>query len=71
MKGYLKELEQGNDGIWKFHKSRIWVPKRGNLRSKILEEAHKSKYTIHPGSDKMYQDISKEFLVDRNEKGYS
>ncbi|KAJ0557544.1 putative nucleotidyltransferase, Ribonuclease H [Helianthus annuus] len=26
MKGYLKELEQGNDGIWKFHKSRIWIP---------------------------------------------
>ncbi|KAJ0468921.1 putative nucleotidyltransferase, Ribonuclease H [Helianthus annuus] len=24
MKGYLKELEQGNDGIWKFHKKRIW-----------------------------------------------
>uniref|UniRef100_A0A251UZD0 Uncharacterized protein n=1 Tax=Helianthus annuus TaxID=4232 RepID=A0A251UZD0_HELAN len=43
MKGYIKELEQGNDGIWKFHKKRIWVPKQGDLRNKILEEAHKSR----------------------------
>ncbi|KAJ0538417.1 putative nucleotidyltransferase, Ribonuclease H [Helianthus annuus] len=61
MKGYLKELEQGNDGIWKFHQSRIWVPKQGNLRSKILEEAHKSRYTVHPGNNKMYQDLRTNF----------
>ena len=57
----IKELEQGTDGIWRFHKKRMWIPKLGNLRHYILEEAHKSKYTMHPGSDKMYQDLRKNF----------
>ena len=61
MKGYLKELEQGNDGIWRFHKKRTWVPKQGELRNKILEEAHKSRYTMHPGNNKMYQDLRNNF----------
>ena len=29
----------------------------GNLRRTFLEEAHYSRYTIHPGSTKMYQDL--------------
>ncbi|KAL9992436.1 putative nucleotidyltransferase, Ribonuclease H [Helianthus debilis subsp. tardiflorus] len=61
LKGMIKELEQGTDGIWRFHKKRMWIPKLGNLRHRILEEAHKSKYTMHPGSDKMYQDLKKNF----------
>ncbi|PNX68241.1 retrotransposon-related protein, partial [Trifolium pratense] len=40
--------------------SRLCVPNVGELRRKILEEAHHSSYTIHPGSNKMYQD-SREF----------
>ena len=35
----------------------MWIPCFGNLRELILEEAHKSKYSIHPGSDKMYKDL--------------
>ncbi|GJW99189.1 ribonuclease H-like domain-containing protein [Tanacetum coccineum] len=31
----------------------------GDLRIVIILESHKSKYSIHPGSDKMYQDIKK------------
>ncbi|GKA17865.1 putative reverse transcriptase domain-containing protein [Tanacetum coccineum] len=31
----------------------------GNLRDLIMHESHKSKYSIHPGSDKMYQDLKK------------
>ncbi|KAJ0576059.1 putative nucleotidyltransferase, Ribonuclease H [Helianthus annuus] len=61
MKGRIKELEQGTDGIWRFHKKRIWVPKQENLRNKILEEAHKSRYTMHPGNNKMYQDLRNNF----------
>nr|GFA27160.1 putative reverse transcriptase domain-containing protein [Tanacetum cinerariifolium] len=30
-----------------------------NLRELIMKESHKSKYSIHPGSDKMYQDLKK------------
>ncbi|KAI3797402.1 hypothetical protein L1987_32659 [Smallanthus sonchifolius] len=40
---------------------RMWIPKIGELRAKILEEAHKSRYSIHPGTNKMYQDLKKEY----------
>ncbi|GKD45685.1 putative reverse transcriptase domain-containing protein [Tanacetum coccineum] len=36
-----------------------WIPCFGNLRTLIMHESHKSKYSIHPGSDKMYQDLKK------------
>nr|GEW92720.1 putative reverse transcriptase domain-containing protein [Tanacetum cinerariifolium] len=38
---------------------RSWLPCYGNLRSVIMHESHKSKYYIHPGSKKMYQDMKK------------
>ncbi|KAI3797434.1 hypothetical protein L1987_32691 [Smallanthus sonchifolius] len=33
----------------------------GELRPKILDEAHKSRYSIHLGTNKMYQDLRKEY----------
>ncbi|GKE22395.1 putative reverse transcriptase domain-containing protein [Tanacetum coccineum] len=45
------------------HKERTeplsWLPCYGDLRSVIMHESHKSKYSIHPGSEKMYQDMKK------------
>ncbi|GKE45828.1 putative reverse transcriptase domain-containing protein [Tanacetum coccineum] len=38
---------------------RIWLPCYVDLRSVIMHESHKSKYSIHPGSEKMYQDMKK------------
>ncbi|GJT57689.1 putative reverse transcriptase domain-containing protein [Tanacetum coccineum] len=38
---------------------RCWIPCYGDLRALILHKSHKSKYSIHPGSDKMYQDLKK------------
>ncbi|GJR25962.1 putative reverse transcriptase domain-containing protein [Tanacetum coccineum] len=38
---------------------RSWLPYYGDLRAVIMHESHKSKYSIHPGSDKMYQDMKK------------
>nr|GEY08783.1 putative reverse transcriptase domain-containing protein [Tanacetum cinerariifolium] len=35
----------------------VWLPRFGGLRDLIMHESHKSKYSIHPGSDKMYQDL--------------
>ena len=46
------------DGTILFQR-RLCVPKIGDIREKILEEGHKSKYTIHPGTTKMYHDIKK------------
>ncbi|GJS29856.1 putative reverse transcriptase domain-containing protein [Tanacetum coccineum] len=40
-------------------KGRIWLPLFGGLRDLIMLESHKSKYSIHPGSDKMYHDLKK------------
>nr|GEX93856.1 putative reverse transcriptase domain-containing protein [Tanacetum cinerariifolium] len=31
--------------------------KKNGLRNLVMHESHKSKYSIHPGSDKMYQDL--------------
>ncbi|GKB59891.1 putative reverse transcriptase domain-containing protein [Tanacetum coccineum] len=39
--------------------NRVWLPLLGGLRDLIMHESHKSKYSIHPGSDKMYQDMKK------------
>ncbi|GKB45148.1 putative reverse transcriptase domain-containing protein [Tanacetum coccineum] len=36
-----------------------WLPCYGDLRTVIMHKSHKSKYSIHPGSDKMYQDMKK------------
>jgi hypothetical protein len=36
---------------------RLVVPKDPELRKKILDEAHLSKFSMHPGSNKMYHDL--------------
>ncbi|GJT30862.1 putative reverse transcriptase domain-containing protein [Tanacetum coccineum] len=40
-------------------RNRSWLLLLGNLRDLIMHESHKSKYSIHPGSDKMYQNLKK------------
>ncbi|KAJ9546328.1 hypothetical protein OSB04_018871 [Centaurea solstitialis] len=37
--------------------ARVWVPRAGTARQTLLEEAHKSKFSIHPGATKMYRDL--------------
>ncbi|GJR07767.1 putative reverse transcriptase domain-containing protein [Tanacetum coccineum] len=53
-----EKLEPRADGTVCFN-GRTWLPCYGNLRIVIMHESHKSKYYIHPGSDKMYQDMKK------------
>jgi hypothetical protein len=45
--------------IW--FKDRIVVPKDAKVRQQILDEAHLSRYSIHPGSIKMYQDLKQHY----------
>ncbi|KAJ9561114.1 hypothetical protein OSB04_006274 [Centaurea solstitialis] len=40
---------------------RVWVPKGGELRKVILEEAHRARYSVHPGTNKMYRDLRRNF----------
>ncbi|GJY06937.1 putative reverse transcriptase domain-containing protein [Tanacetum coccineum] len=56
--GIIKKLEPRADGTLCL-KNRSWIPCFGDLRALIMHESHKSKYSIHPGSDKMYQDLKK------------
>ncbi|GKA14403.1 putative reverse transcriptase domain-containing protein [Tanacetum coccineum] len=56
--GMIKNLEPRADGTLCL-RNRSWIPCFGNLRTLIMHESHKSKYSIHPGSDKMYQDLKK------------
>ncbi|GKA87058.1 putative reverse transcriptase domain-containing protein [Tanacetum coccineum] len=53
-----EKLEPRADGTLCLN-GRSWLPCYGDLRTVIMHESHKSKYSIHPGSDKMYQDIKK------------
>ncbi|GJS71313.1 reverse transcriptase domain-containing protein [Tanacetum coccineum] len=56
--GMIKNLEPHADGTLCL-KNRSWIPCFGDLRALIMHESHKSKYSIHPRSDKMYQDLKK------------
>ncbi|GKD51357.1 putative reverse transcriptase domain-containing protein [Tanacetum coccineum] len=53
-----EKLEPRADGTLCLH-GRSWLPCYGDFRSVITYESHKSKYSIHPGSEKMYQDMKK------------
>ncbi|GJR82171.1 putative reverse transcriptase domain-containing protein [Tanacetum coccineum] len=58
-KDILKEkLEPRADGTLCLN-GRSWLPCYGDLRTVIMHESHKSKYSIHPGSNKKYQDMKK------------
>nr|GFB78014.1 putative polyprotein [Tanacetum cinerariifolium] len=53
-----EKLEPRTDGTLCLN-GRSWLPCYGDLRTVIMHESHKSKYSIHSGSDKMYQDMKK------------
>jgi hypothetical protein len=53
-------FRKDNQGIVWFN-NRIIVPKDDEIRQQILDEAHLSRYSIHPGSTKMYQDLKKHY----------
>ncbi|GJW91911.1 reverse transcriptase domain-containing protein, partial [Tanacetum coccineum] len=55
-KGLDEMIEQRSDGTL-YYLDRIWVPLKGKVRTLIMDEAHKSKYSVHPGVDKMYYDL--------------
>ncbi|GJS11984.1 putative reverse transcriptase domain-containing protein [Tanacetum coccineum] len=56
--GMINKLEPRTDGTLCLN-NRSWILCFGDLRALIMHESHKSKYSIHLGSDKMYQDLKK------------
>nr|GEW15501.1 putative reverse transcriptase domain-containing protein [Tanacetum cinerariifolium] len=49
-------FEIRSNGI-RYFKGRLWLLLFGGIRDMIMHESYKSKYSIHPGSNKMYQDL--------------
>ncbi|GKD53276.1 putative reverse transcriptase domain-containing protein [Tanacetum coccineum] len=49
-------MERRSDGAL-YYMDRIWVPLTGDVRTLIMDEAHKSRYSVHLGADKMYYDL--------------
>jgi hypothetical protein len=72
-----RTMQEGDPKVAYFHKDaegtlwfkeRLVVPKKGALQKKILDEAHMSRYSIHPGSTKMYQDLRQQFWWTRTKR---
>ncbi|GKA61833.1 putative reverse transcriptase domain-containing protein, partial [Tanacetum coccineum] len=55
-RGIDEMIELRNDEAL-YYLDRIWVPLKGDLRNLIMDEAHKSKYSVHPRAYKMYYDL--------------
>ncbi|GJS20140.1 putative reverse transcriptase domain-containing protein [Tanacetum coccineum] len=55
-KGLNEMIEQRSDRTL-YYLDQIWVTLKGEVRTLIMDEAHKSKYSVHLGADKMYYDL--------------
>ncbi|GKD34499.1 putative reverse transcriptase domain-containing protein, partial [Tanacetum coccineum] len=67
LRGVDKQMECRSDTAW-YYLERIWVPLTGNVRTLIMDEAHKSKYSVHPGANKMYYDLRDTYWWPRMKK---
>ncbi|GJY25662.1 putative reverse transcriptase domain-containing protein [Tanacetum coccineum] len=55
-RGIDEMIELRSDGAL-YYLDRIWVPLKDDVRTLIMDDAHKSKYSVHPGDNKMYYDL--------------
>ncbi|GJZ78825.1 putative reverse transcriptase domain-containing protein, partial [Tanacetum coccineum] len=56
LRGLDEQMKHRSDGTL-CYLDRIWIPLKGDVRTLIMDEAHKSKYSVHPRADKMYYDL--------------
>nr|GEY80252.1 putative reverse transcriptase domain-containing protein [Tanacetum cinerariifolium] len=54
--GLDQQMDKNEDGGFYFM-DRIWIPLIGDVRTTIMDKAHATRYSIHPGADKMYHDL--------------
>ena len=55
-----EDFQIDRDGALKVN-GRIYVPQDNEIKSQLLEEAHQTPYSMHPGATKMYQDLKQHF----------
>nr|GEZ14544.1 putative reverse transcriptase domain-containing protein [Tanacetum cinerariifolium] len=56
LRGLERHFKKRDDGGIYFF-DRVWIPSVGGIRKLIMDEAHTSSYSVHPGADKMYYDL--------------
>ncbi|GJX29363.1 hypothetical protein Tco_0237442 [Tanacetum coccineum] len=56
LRGLDKQIEHRSDGAL-YYLDQIWVPLMSDVRTLIMDEDYKSKYSLHPRADKMYYDL--------------
>nr|GEW35149.1 hypothetical protein [Tanacetum cinerariifolium] len=66
-KGLDEMIESRSNGAL-YYLDQTWVSFKGDMRTLIMDEAHKSKYSIHPGDDKMYYDLRDRYWWSRIKK---
>ncbi|KAL8265740.1 hypothetical protein R6Q59_003084 [Mikania micrantha] len=65
--GAERQFEMKADGII-YNQDRMWIPAVDELRKLIFDESHKTKVSVHPGADKMYQDLREYYWWPRMKK---
>ncbi|GJW81137.1 putative reverse transcriptase domain-containing protein [Tanacetum coccineum] len=56
LRGLDEQMKHRSDEVL-YYMDQIWVPLMGGIRTLIMDKAHKSRYYVHPGADKMYYDL--------------
>ncbi|GJW62652.1 putative reverse transcriptase domain-containing protein [Tanacetum coccineum] len=56
LRGLDAQFERKDD-VGLYFMDQIWISLSGNVRTLIMDEAHTSKYYVHPGADKIYYDL--------------
>ncbi|GJX26324.1 putative reverse transcriptase domain-containing protein [Tanacetum coccineum] len=69
-RGLDEMIEHKSDGAL-YYLDSIWVPLKGDVRTLIMDESYKSKYSVHPGADKMYYDLRDMYWWSGMKKGHS
>ncbi|GJS46380.1 putative reverse transcriptase domain-containing protein [Tanacetum coccineum] len=56
LQGLDEQMKRRSNGAL-YYLHQIWVPLTSDVRTLIMDEAHKSKYSVHPRANKMYNDL--------------
>ncbi|GMJ04800.1 hypothetical protein HRI_004149200 [Hibiscus trionum] len=74
----MQQVEQGSTSVYAFDqdgvlcfKGRYCVPNDADLKRAIIREAHSSPYAMHPGGDKMYQNLKQRYRWEGMKKDIS
>jgi hypothetical protein len=56
----LEQLGENEYGVKTMY-GQIWIPRYRGIKGKILNEAHKTWYSVHPGGIKMFMDLRRDY----------